>query len=103
MEPSKVLIVSLANKISEGERMDLFFPSDLASILLILSGSMASIAFFGFLAVTEEKRVERMIKESPIPPPPQEFANHECPDCGRPLVFIAQYNRWYCHNCAKYP
>jgi len=83
--------------------MDLFFPSDLASILLILFGSMASIALFGFLAVTEEKRVKRLIKESPIPPPPPEFANHECPDCGHPLAFIAQYNRWYCHNCAKYP
>jgi hypothetical protein len=79
------------------------FPLNLVNILLILISSMATITFFGFLAVTEEKRVKRLIKESPVPPPPPEFMNHECPDCGRPLTFVAQYNRWYCYNCTKYP
>ena len=56
--------------------MDMFFPSDLVSILLVLVGSITSVLFFGFLAVTEERRVKRLINESPIPPPP-EFVNHE--------------------------
>ncbi len=25
-----------------------------------------------------------------------------CPTCGKPLTFMAQYNRWYCQNERKY-
>ncbi len=26
-----------------------------------------------------------------------------CPDCGHELVWIEQYQRWYCYGCNKYP
>jgi len=36
-----------------------------------------------------------------VPPPPAAAAP-TCPTCGQPLVFIQQYNRWYCENEKKY-
>jgi hypothetical protein len=81
----------------------LFFPSDPTVVLLILLGAAASIALSGFLLAEEARRAKHLTKETPTPPPPPEFANHECPECGHSLAFIAQYNRWYCYNCAKYP
>ena len=36
-----------------------------------------------------------------VPPPPT-AATPTCPTCGQPLVFIQQYNRWYCQNEKKY-
>lgn len=36
------------------------------------------------------------------PPPPPPNAGRFCANCGRPLEFIQQYNRWYCHTCQKY-
>lgn len=29
-------------------------------------------------------------------------APQNCPTCGRPATWIAQYQRWYCYNCKKY-
>ena len=28
---------------------------------------------------------------------------HSCPDCGEPLDYISEYNRYYCNRCQKYP
>jgi hypothetical protein len=38
------------------------------------------------------------------PPPSQQPSNagRFCSNCGRPLEFIQQYNRWYCRTCQKY-
>jgi len=36
------------------------------------------------------------------PPPPPPSSVHNCNNCGRPLEFIHQYNRWYCRTCQKY-
>ncbi len=38
----------------------------------------------------------------PPPPPPVATSSRFCPSCGRPVEFIAQYNRWYCRSCQKY-
>jgi len=34
---------------------------------------------------------------TPPPPPPP-----NCPTCGRPLTYVAQYQRWYCQYEQKY-
>lgn len=38
------------------------------------------------------------------PPPPQGAAQNvpACPNCGQPLTWIEQYQRWYCYNCQRY-
>lgn len=36
-------------------------------------------------------------------PPPPPAPTQVCPSCGQPMVFIQQYERWYCNNCKKYP
>jgi len=28
---------------------------------------------------------------------------HSCPDCGEPLDYISEYDRYYCNRCHKYP
>ncbi|MEM3694948.1 MAG: hypothetical protein QXJ11_03200 [Candidatus Bathyarchaeia archaeon] len=37
----------------------------------------------------------------PIPPPTQPQAA-VCPTCGGPLVYVQQYQRWYCNKCQRY-
>ncbi|RLE59155.1 MAG: hypothetical protein DRJ35_06405 [Thermoprotei archaeon] len=34
--------------------------------------------------------------------PTQSGETPRCPVCGTPLVYVAQYNRWYCPKCNKY-
>ncbi|MCW4029744.1 MAG: PRC-barrel domain-containing protein [Candidatus Bathyarchaeota archaeon] len=34
--------------------------------------------------------------------PAQSASAQACPTCGKPLTWIAQYNRWYCYNEQKY-
>jgi hypothetical protein len=29
-------------------------------------------------------------------------ATHPCPRCQKPLVFVAQYQRWFCESCKQY-
>ena len=36
------------------------------------------------------------------PAPAAAQAAPTCPTCGRPLTWVAQYNRWYCQNERKY-
>ena len=36
------------------------------------------------------------------PPPPPEYQAPTCPYCGRPLSWIAQYQRWYCYQDQRY-
>ena len=39
----------------------------------------------------------------PPPPPPDAGAIQlNCPYCGKPTTYIAQYERRYCYNCQKY-
>lgn len=35
----------------------------------------------------------------PLPTPP----GPSCPTCNQLLVYVPQYQRWYCQNCKKYP
>lgn len=42
--------------------------------------------------------------ELPPPPPmqPPRQPQYPCPYCGQLLVFMQQYNRWYCEHCKRY-
>ena len=40
--------------------------------------------------------------QPPPPPPPPPSSPRFCGNCGKPLEFIQQYNRWYCRNCQRY-
>jgi len=35
-------------------------------------------------------------------PEAPEMPQSQCPDCGGPLTWIEQYQRWYCYKCGKY-
>ncbi|UCF08872.1 MAG: hypothetical protein JSW28_04050 [Thermoplasmata archaeon] len=28
---------------------------------------------------------------------------YTCPNCGRPLTYVNEYQNWYCHGCGMYP
>jgi len=43
------------------------------------------------------------LADVPPPPPPTPTLSQVCPICGKALVFVQQYGRWYCSNCRKYP
>jgi hypothetical protein len=38
----------------------------------------------------------------PQPPPPPPPPTKACPKCGQPLMYVPQYDRWYCNNCKEY-
>jgi hypothetical protein len=52
---------------------------------------------FAMLGLFNLSRIQR------APPPPPMAGAQACPTCGQPMVFVEQYNRWYCQNCKKYP
>jgi len=58
--------------------------------LLLLGGLLALIVIGALLALRRRPK---------YPPPPP--AN-PCPTCGKPLTFVKEYDRWYCHNCKEY-
>ena len=33
---------------------------------------------------------------------PAPGASQFCPRCGKPLTFVAQYQRWFCQGCQQY-
>ncbi len=35
-------------------------------------------------------------------PPPPSYATNYCPTCGNPLMYVQQYQRWYCKREGKY-
>jgi MFS family permease len=58
-------------------------------------GGMFEERPFAMPGLFNMERVQRM------PPPP--LGNVQmCPICGRPMVFMQQYNRWYCEFDKKY-
>ena len=36
------------------------------------------------------------------PPPLPTPLGPSCPTCNQPLIYVPQYQRWYCQNCKKY-
>jgi predicted DNA-binding protein (UPF0251 family) len=48
---------------------------------------------------SQESLTSSRQKRAPPPPPPGAAT---CPDCGGPLAYVDQYQRWYCYKCKKY-
>lgn len=75
-----------------------------SKIHLILFSLLGVGAFIGAVMVVislyriiEPSITKEVEKGSLTPPPP-----NPCPDCGEPMSFIKDYNRWYCWKCKKY-
>lgn len=41
-------------------------------------------------------------KSLPLPPPPIEQTEQLCSICHKKMVFVSQYNKWYCQKCMRY-
>lgn len=70
-----------------------------AFIFFIIGGYMSGLLErrpFGMPGIFNLSRIRR------APPPPPGLSAQICPTCGQPLIFVQQYNRWYCQNCKKY-
>ena len=48
--------------------------------------------------------MQQPIQQQPVQPvqPQRQASQPICPTCGKPLTWIAQYQRWYCYNDKKY-
>jgi len=53
---------------------------------------------YGIIAKDKSKHV----KVAPPSLPPQVANAPACQNCGGPLEFIQEYNRWYCRSCQQY-
>ncbi len=74
------------------------------------AAALASAAPAQSVLVEEEKPAPAapvLVTAAPAPvvvevPRPVVHVEHPCPNCGRELSFITQYNRWYCYFCQRY-
>ncbi|MFW9877026.1 MAG: PCI domain-containing protein [Candidatus Thorarchaeota archaeon] len=86
---------------------------------LILPGETAKCGYCGKIDDTHIKRPQQ---QSPPPapyrepaattpaqphqmaaqPPPPMYSSTNCNLCGTPIVFVSQYNKWYCNRCGIY-
>ena len=46
--------------------------------------------------------MQQPIQTQPVQQQRQAASQPMCPTCGKPLTWIAQYQRWYCYNDKKY-
>ena len=67
------------------------------SIPIISTGSFM-LVIYGFIA----KDTSKCVDVAPQPPQPQASNSPACRNCGGPLEFIEQYNRWYCKSGQQY-
>ncbi|MGE5188247.1 MAG: PRC-barrel domain-containing protein [Betaproteobacteria bacterium] len=53
---------------------------------------------------TQAVMQQQPIQQQPVQPvqPQRQASQPMCPTCGKPLTWIAQYQRWYCYNDKKY-
>jgi len=68
-------------------------------VIIILGAGAVTFATIGGLIGGIFSRPRAPI--SPVPHAQPQPA-YGCPTCGRPLVYVSQYQRWYCYACKKY-
>jgi hypothetical protein len=78
-----------------------------SGIMMLLSGFLGLFVVLGFwlgallLLVGGIVALLRKEKRTP-PPPPSNQTVVFCTNCGKPLTYVQQYQRWYCENCKQY-
>ena len=50
----------------------------------------------------QQPQIVQPVMQQPIQQQRQVPSQPMCPTCGKPLTWIAQYQRWYCYNDKKY-
>jgi hypothetical protein len=76
-----------------------------SGVLMLLSGLLGFFVVLGFwlgaLLLLVAGIIALVRKEKrPPPPPPQNVVY--CTNCGKPLTYVQQYQKWYCENCKQY-
>ena len=73
---------------------------------IVLPGETAKCKYCGRVLPPYQRAGDQRYYSSPTPSPPQRptpyRAATNCRWCGSPMVFISQYNRWYCNYCRRY-
>jgi len=78
-------------------RVILAFLVCLVIIILIIV-----IIIFFVIRFTKKKRSTSQPPSYQHQPEQQYLQQYPCQVCGRPLIYNAQYQRWYCENCMRY-
>jgi len=75
-------------------------------VFLILGAIISIIGWvinlMGLSALRRDYRVRVQTREPSPPPPPTSETTPTCPTCGGALVYVPQYQRWYCPVDQKY-
>jgi len=78
---------------------DIFIPSPWRrSTIPIISTGSFMLMIYGI--ITKDK--PKYVTIAPPSSPPSAANAPVCRQCGGPLEFIQQYNRWYCRSCQQY-
>lgn len=76
-------------------------------VVMLLSGLLGLFVILGFwlgallLLVAGVIALLRREKHAPPAPPPSQTVVY-CTNCGKPLTYVQQYQKWYCENCKEY-
>jgi hypothetical protein len=74
----------------------------------ILAGQKWALIVSGYTMMAWTKNPEvieyfGLSPASPVYPPSAPLPSTPmCSVCGRPLIYVQQYQRWYCQNCQRY-
>lgn len=75
--------------------------TDMTVVVIVMFGTMVFGSAFQ-LSVIKEKREARergVGVAAPVAPP---MPGRMCPKCGKPLTYVPEYDRYYCHSCQRY-
>jgi len=76
--------------------------------VMLLSGLLGLFVVLGFwlgallLLVAGIVALLRKEKPSTPPPPPPTQTKFFCTNCGKPLTYVQEYQKWYCEGCKQY-
>jgi hypothetical protein len=77
-----------------------------AGTMMVISGLLGMFVALGLwvgaLLLVVAGIIALVRKEKKPPPPPMPASTYYCTNCGKPMSWVSQYQRWYCENCKTY-
>lgn len=76
--------------------------ADASTVLLVGIGLLMVVAIAVGLVMYARSRKKAGAPASPPSGPASVQATSACPNCGKPLTYVTQYQRWYCQAESRY-
>lgn len=77
---------------------------DMTLVVVIMLATIVFGSSFQLMAIRNSDRAVATAADPGVtgPPAPPPVSGRSCPNCGGPLEYVPEYNRYYCHRCQRY-